>query len=103
MSNKKQPVIDVEDDDFGCILNCAVRYSMGSRTYMPSLVVQYITPLLPYVNNRTLCVFKQDYESPLGIGEPYGDPKIDKPVWDGFYEKVCEEYKRRKLNNDLPR
>lgn len=102
MSEKRQPVIDLEDDDFGCILNCAVRYSMGRRTYIPSFVVQYITPLLPYVSNRTLYVFKRDYEFPLGISEPYGDPKVDKPIWDRFYDKVCEEYKRRNLSNDLP-
>ena len=103
MSEKVQPIIDLKDDDFGCILNCAVRYSMGRRTYLPSLVVQFIIPLLPYVNNRSVCVFKRDYEPPIGIGEPYGDPQIDKPIWDGFYEKVCEEYERRGLSNDLSR
>lgn len=99
---KSNLIIDPRDDGFGCVLCCAVRYSMGRRTYMPSLVVQYIIPLLPYVNDKTLCMFKRDYESPLSrFSEPYGDAEIDKPIWDGFYEKVCKEYERRNLNNDL--
>lgn len=32
-------MIDPHDDDFGVICNCAVRYAVGRRTYMPSLVM----------------------------------------------------------------
>ncbi len=52
--------IPVGDDNFGAVLNCAVRYSIGRQTYMPSLVVGFITPLLPHVSDRTLYVLDQD-------------------------------------------
>lgn len=35
------------NEDFGTILICAVRYSLGRQTYMPGLVQGYIRPLLP--------------------------------------------------------
>ena len=31
-----------EIDDFGAILNCAVRYCIGRESYMPNLVMKYI-------------------------------------------------------------
>lgn len=89
--DKIKPVVKLDDDDFGAILNCAVRYAIGRQTYMPSLVISYITPLLPYITNKTLGVFKRDYESATS----YGDVRIDKPMWDKFYAAVCEEINRR--------
>lgn len=84
------PIINLEDDSFGAVLNCAVRYAMSRRTYMPSLVVGVIEPLLPYLSRKTLYTFKQDYEWQANYGEePYGDPRIDKPLWDKFYYNVC--------------
>ena len=40
--------------NFETILLCAVRYAIGRRTYIPSLVIDYITPLLPYLSENTL-------------------------------------------------
>ena len=54
---QSKPQIDLSDDNFGAVLNCAVRYAIGRRTYMPGLVIDYITPLLPYLNNKTLWCF----------------------------------------------
>lgn len=34
-------MIDPHDDDFGAICNCAVRYAVGRRTYMPDLVLDF--------------------------------------------------------------
>lgn len=98
--DKKKPVIELDDDDFGAILNCAVRYSIGRQSYMPSLVIRYITPLLPHISKKTLEVFKQDYESRKADEEINGFPmfgnlKLDKPLWDKFYVNVCAEIERR--------
>ena len=30
--DKNAPVIDPADDEFGAVLNCAVRYAIGRRT-----------------------------------------------------------------------
>ena len=89
-----KPKIDIEDDSFQAILNCAVRYSLGRQTYMPDLVVQFIKPLIPYLDNRTLCVFKKDVEEAIDDGHT-GDPEIDKPVWVDFLDHISNELSKR--------
>lgn len=83
--------IDPSTDDFGAILNCAVRYSIGRMTYMPSLVIGFITPLLPEISDKTLYVLDQDItECKYCVGYGY-----DEPEWMNFLEKVHEEQDRR--------
>ena len=79
------------DNDFETILVCAVRYALGRRTYMPSLVIGYVTPLLPQLNKMTLSIMEKDvmFEGDLG------DEKIDKPGWMQFLKDVQAELKRR--------
>ena len=94
-------IIDISDDDFGAILNCAVRYAMGRCTYMPSLVTNFILPLIPYINTKTLYVFRDDYESRKRYRERtkeevFGDPQIDEPVWKNFYNAVYKELQERR-------
>lgn len=90
----KEPKIDLNDDDFGAVLNCAVRYAIGRQTYMPGLVIGYITPLLPYLNNRTLWCFDQDIAD-AKYTKGYGDPIIDEPVWMRFHQAVRAERTER--------
>ena len=104
-TKNNKPQINLDDDFFGAILNCAVRYAMGRQSYMPSLVVDFITPLLPYITQKTLGVFKQDYETNQRTADEngwamFGDIKIDKPLWDKFYADVCAEIEKR---NELRR
>lgn len=87
------PVVAV-DDELGCILNCAVRYSLGRRTYMPHTVMGYIKPLLPYLTKRTLVCIERDIrevESDTGLGSE----TIDKPAWLDFLQEVQNELSRR--------
>ena len=86
-----KPKIDLDDDDFGTVLNCAVRYSIGRQTYMPSLVTDFIKPLIPYLNDKTLWVFDEDIKQQGKWPDGYGDPRIDKPVWMSFWDAVKEE------------
>lgn len=86
--------IDPGDDFFGAVLNCAVRYAIGRETYMPSLVIGFITPLLPSLSSKTLWCFDQDItEAKYTCG--YGDPRIDKPDWMRFHEAVRAERTNR--------
>lgn len=84
---KKIPKIDLQDDNFGAVLNCAVRYCIGRRTYMPGLVQDFIRPLLPYLSDKTLWCFAQDIERESNLG----DPLIDEPGWKRFLEEVQSE------------
>ena len=75
------------DKNFETILLCAVRYAIGRQTYIPSLVIDYITPLLPYLSYWMLGlmaaeIIDHNYEGDLG------DEKIDKPYWLDFLRKI---------------
>lgn len=88
----KKPVVRLNDDNFGSVLICAIRYSIGRRTYMPSLVQGFIRPLIPYLTERTLYVMEEDIER----AESYGDPNIDEPDWKRFLQEVRNELEARK-------
>ena len=99
MSKQKQPTV-VIDDDLGRMINCAVRYAIGRRTYMPSTVASYIRPLIPKLSNRTISVMERDIAErdgdPLYGDEPYGDPDIDAPAWLNLLEELRKEIVYRK-------
>ena len=81
------------DRDLETIFLCAIRYSMGRRTYMPSLVCDYIRPLLPMVSNQFLAFVMQEYD--LYIGD-FGDP-CDYDTWMNFKKDVKKEIEIRGL------
>ena len=92
---KKQKVcIDLTDDEFGLILNCAVRYSIGRQTYVPLSVCSFITPLISELSDRTLWCLEKD----VANADSYGDEKIDKPVWLNFLADIKSELNRRQDN-----
>ena len=72
--------LEVDDQDFGTICICALRYSMGRQTYMPSLVRDFIRPLLPKICSKSLLVMINDCEEQARCGN-YGHPDIDRPGW----------------------
>lgn len=84
-------VIRAKDDDFGAVCNCAVRYSLGRMTYMPSIVIGFIRPRLSLMTDRTLWCFERDIE---GAGS-LGDPDIDAPLWLNFLSAVKAELASR--------
>ena len=93
MSENTNPSINLSDKDFGAVLNCALRYCIGRETYMPSLVIEFIRPLLSYVSNRTLACFERDIRD----ADCYGDPVIDKPLWIKFLGEIQSEIKKRNI------
>lgn len=86
-------------DEFECVLTAAMRYSLGRQTYMPSVVVGYITPLIPKLSDKFLYVAMRDIDEQRGRREKaLSDPAVVKPVWDEYYKKIKIEYERRKNN-----
>ena len=80
--------------DFETILLCAVRYAIGRETYMPSLVIDYITPLLSHLSYNTLGLIAAeiiDHSYDGGLG----DDMIDRPYWLAFKKKILAEMERR--------
>lgn len=87
-------MIDVRDDNFGAVLNCAVRYTVGRRSYMPYLVASFITPLVPDLSTKTLWVIRNDINEAAKFDD-LGDPNIDAPHWLGLREMVQKELVKR--------
>jgi hypothetical protein len=83
------------DEEFESILICAARYACGRRTYMPSIVIDYITPLIPVLSDKTLVLLRNDIGDALMWGG-LGVSNIDAPLWLGQQQRIGEELKRRK-------
>ena len=90
-------MVDPANDDFGAVCNCAVRYCLGRRSYMPSLICRYIIPLLPELTDETLDCFERDIAERKKDGFNFGD-SCDYETWDTFYKAVCKEIEGRKGN-----
>ena len=96
-SDTPKLMIDPSVDRFGAVCNCAVRYCLGRRSYMPSLVCGYLTPLLPELDDNTLACFERDIAERKRDGFSFGDA-CDYETWEQFYKAVCKEIERRKGN-----
>lgn len=83
---------DPADDDFGGLVNCAVRYCLGRCTYMPSLICDYLKPRLFLLNAKTIGCMERDIRS----ASFYGD-ECDRATWTAFLGAVENEMERRKI------
>lgn len=83
--------ITIDTEDFDSVVICAIRYCIGRQTYMPSIVIDFVTPLLPILDDKTLKVIQSDVKS----AGNYGDELIDKPLWMQFLadveREICEQ------------
>lgn len=52
-------------EGFGCIVNSAVRYSLGRDTYMPGITVQFILEHMNLFDLRTVTVMYRDIQKAL--------------------------------------
>ena len=83
--------ISDQNNDFGAVLICAVRYCIGRQTYMPGLVIDFIRPLLSKLDSKTLTVMERD----IIEADSLGDEQIDRPIWLHFLNDIREEKQRR--------
>ena len=68
MSTNKKPNIDLADHDFGCLVTCAIRYCLGRCTYMPKLICDYVLPLLPHLDEKTIGCMERDIREAPSYG-----------------------------------
>lgn len=68
------------DEDFGTVLVCAVRYALGRRTYMPSIVTDFVKSVSGGLSVRTLTIIRNDIRAAKDRNM-LGDENIDAPVW----------------------
>ena len=86
----------LDQDDFGTLCICAIRYCQGRRTYMPSLMRDIIRPHLKELSDKDLGVMIDDcgFQRRFHL---YGDPMIDKPGWIEWEQELLKERERRKI------
>lgn len=82
-------------DDLDILAICAVRYSLGRRSYMPSDVQRILRPRLKEMSPLTLAVILKDLEGASRRPNGYGDEQIDKPGWISFLNDVKDELEHR--------
>ena len=85
----------VDNEDFGTLAVCAIRYCQGRRTYMPDLVRRIIKPHLSEISDKDLQVLINDcdYQATMGL---WGDEKIDKQGWLNWKDMLIAEQNKRK-------
>ena len=89
------------DKDLEHMLISAARYACGRRTYIVSVTVDYIMPILPELSDWCLSIMRKDLddafsayersEEKFGLGD-----KCDVAVWQKFAQAVSEEIGKRK-------
>lgn len=86
--------ISLEQENFGTLAICAIRYCHGRQTYMPSTVQGIIKAHLKEVSDKDLHVMIEDcgFQERMNL---YGDPNIDKPDWLKWKETLLAEKERR--------
>lgn len=85
------------DDNFYTILICAVRYSLGRRTYMPGLVTDYIMHAVRDLPKGTAEIMLRDIKEQRALGERIGTSGLgddcDVKVWERFEAWLQEKTK----------
>ena len=81
------------DNDFGCIINSAVRYSLGRSSYMPSTTVRFVLRNLMVIDTRTIVVMIRDIDREIADEKlPYRD------VWLSL--KIALEDRLQKIQDE---
>ena len=87
-------------DDFESMLICALRYSIGRESYMPSITIDYIRYLIPMLSANTLFVMQRDIRETI---TSYGRIKRKlymEAEWIKLESVLREEYERKKAVQD---
>lgn len=92
-------MISLDEEFFGTLAICAIRYSQGRRTYMPHLVRGIVRPHLRELSDKDIAVLINDckYQRDYDI---YGDEIIDKPGWLAWEKELLQEKERREKDKE---
>lgn len=87
-------MVKLDEDAFGTLAICAIRYCQGRQTYMPYLVRGIIKAHLAEISDKDLAVMIEDcnYQRRFDL---YGDKKIDMPDWLAWEQELLIERARR--------
>lgn len=83
----------LDNEDFGTLVVCAIRYCRGRQTYMPSLVRGIVKGHISDISNKDLQVLINDCEYTLKW-----EDEIDPKGWAEWKDMLIAEQERRKKN-----
>lgn len=99
----------MNDEYFGTICLCALRYALGRQTYMPGIVQDFIRAHISEIDQSSIKVMLRDIEEADRIRtyisnsgdsiviDGLGDTKIDRPGWERLREFLREKVKDNEL------
>ena len=85
---RNQPFVLI-DDDFGEMMNWAVRYALGRRTYAVSDTCRFVMSVLPYLDHKTLFVMARDIKEKKDLND-LGD-QCDADDWLDLMKEITKQ------------
>lgn len=82
----------ISDPDFRLILLSAMRYAMGRKNLMPSVVADYIKRHLPHLDDKFLTLAAEDIRQHL---EDYAEHEPNLNLWQGLLDAIEAEQRDR--------
>ena len=91
MKQAKKTYVKLNTRDFSTLAICAVRYSLGRLSYMPSLVCEIIEKHIDKIDSSSLLVLQRDVREYL-ITDGYTHAFSDiKDTWNNFLKFIEEK------------
>lgn len=81
--------------DFELMMVCALRYSIGRESYMPSITIDYIRYLIPMLSANTLFILQRDIKEEVERYDRSGWEIFMKDEWLKLAEDIRKEHTRR--------
>ena len=88
--------MELNNEDFGTLAVCSIRYCRDRQTYMPSLVIDIIRPHLSELSDKDLQVLINDCGDKCR--SPFSDGSIDSVGWNHWKATLLNEQERRRIN-----
>lgn len=84
------------NEDFEVMLNCAIRYVIGSRTHITKTCSDYVLPLVPRLSNRCLSNINRALERFDDDCGDWGD-SFNKAEWMKLWDAVKKQLSLRSI------
>ena len=82
----------ISDSDFRLILLSAMRYAMGRKPHMPSVIADYIKSHLPHLDDKFLTLAADDIQRYL---EDYAEHESNPDLWQNLLDALETEQRDR--------
>ncbi len=92
-SRASMPVVALDDDNFGVVLNAAIKHTLN-RQAMSIKVMNFITPLIPWLSTQTLKGMDEELTESL-LASQSGMPIPNFDLWEKLRQEARAERARR--------